>query len=48
MLNQGTKINSSILIITISGANPFTALTILSKLSSDCSNLKRITNFDLR
>jgi hypothetical protein len=47
MLNQSMKINSSILIITISGVNPFSALTILVTLSSDGSNLIRITNFDL-
>jgi len=33
--------------ITISGANPFFALNILAMLSSDDSNLIRITNFDL-
>jgi hypothetical protein len=47
MLNQVMKINSSILIITISGANPFSALTTLAMLSSDGSNLIRITYFDL-
>ena len=41
------KINSSILIITIRGVNPFSTLTILAMLSSDDSNLIRITNFDL-
>ena len=47
MLNQVMKINRSILITTISGANPFSALTMLAMLSSDGSNLVRITNFYL-
>lgn len=41
------KINSSMLIIIISGANPFSTLTILARLSCDGSNLIRITNFDI-
>jgi hypothetical protein len=46
MLNQAMQINSRILIISVSGAKPFSALTILTILISEDSHLIRITNFD--